>query len=150
MAAALLAVLCLEVAVLVPAAVAELDEPHAGLDEPAGQQALPAEVVGRRHRRCRTADASPRSRPRGPSASAASPCMRKASSYESMTPSTSGLTCSALQRRAVERLEQVELLPLAAGLLRGLVTLAIVASATGRLLTRSASPGTRPAGTPTP
>ena len=38
----------LELAMLVPAAVADLDEPHAGLGEAPGQQALAAEVVGLR------------------------------------------------------------------------------------------------------
>ena len=53
-----------EVLVLVPqVAGGDLDEPHAGLGEPAGQQALPAEVVGLRRRRCRTACASPPTRP---------------------------------------------------------------------------------------
>ena len=61
----------LQVAVMVPAAERDLDEAHARFDEPAGQQALPAEAAGppprrrsRRRataaaaRRCRTASAS--------------------------------------------------------------------------------------------
>jgi integrase/recombinase XerD len=40
-------VIFLQNAVLIPAAVADLDEPHPGFEQATGHQALPAEVVGR-------------------------------------------------------------------------------------------------------
>ena len=46
MAVQLLVERILEVAVMVPAAERDLDEAHAGLDEPPGEQALPAEAAG--------------------------------------------------------------------------------------------------------
>ena len=67
----------LQVAVLVPAVAADrrteqLDEAHAALDQPPGDQALAGEDLGRRHkdRRGRKAAAWPATRRRGPSARA--------------------------------------------------------------------------------
>ncbi len=83
----------LQVAVLVPVAVAELDEPHARLDEPPGQQALAAEVGG-----LLVVDAVEclgRIRLVGEVHHVGKrPCIRKASSYDSITPSTPGWTFS--------------------------------------------------------
>ena len=79
-----------------------LDEAHAALGEPAGQQALPAEVVGRpgrpgRRARSVACDLAGRCpAPRAPSV-----CMRKASSNESMRPSSAASGPVALEVLAV-------------------------------------------------
>ena len=70
----------LDAAVVVPVAVIELDEAHAALGQPPGQQA-----VGRERAvaalACRTGRASPSARSTGPSGPGTLVCMRNAISY---------------------------------------------------------------------
>ena len=64
-------------AVAVPVGVVELDEAHAALDEPAGEQAVVGEATACRARR-RTARASPAISPERSISSGALVCMRYA------------------------------------------------------------------------
>ena len=114
--AGVLRVALLEVAVLVPlhvrVAVRDLHEAHAALGEPAGQQALPAEVVGDRVVEAVERLRRRRSRSARSSTSGIAVCMRKASSNESMRPSSAWSGPVACQVLAVHLGEQVELQPL--------------------------------------
>ena len=96
-----------QVAVLVPAAVEELDEPHAALDQPAGEQAVGGEGAGLAGVGAVQVEralglASTRSVSSGTLV-----CIRKAISYCAMRVSISG-SPSASWRMRVELAEAVE------------------------------------------
>ena len=96
--------------------VRDLDEAHAGLGEAPGQQALAC------RNRAVAASSMPysllrrrRSRPSRSSTPGTALCMRNASSYDSITPSTSGTATPCAMYPSVQRLDQVELIPLRIG-----------------------------------
>ena len=98
-----------QVVVVVPAGLANLDESHAGLAEPAGHHALAGErpgwaglhAVGRRAQPAGSREMS--------SSSGTFPCIRNASSYDSMMPSISLGAPGSAASVTVHRLDQLEL-----------------------------------------
>ena len=86
----------------------ELDEPHAALGHPAGEQAVAGEAaVGVRRRRCRTCRASASARSDRSVSSGTLVCMRKAISYWAMRVLISG-SPNACGRELVELADAVE------------------------------------------
>ena len=95
------------VAVRVPvvrrAGVDQLDEPHAALGQPAGDQALPGEALGARRAPGRRAAASRRSPSTGRTPRASRAACRRPSRTSGSAPASSGSVGRCLQVPAVER-----------------------------------------------
>ena len=138
-ARALRSVAGLEAAVLVPVAVRQLDEADAGLDEAPGQQALPAEVGGRRVveavqalRRRRLARQVHHAGERA--LHAEGQLVRLDDALDA------GVDLLALEQRAVQRLDEVELEALGRGVEPGVLDVADAGLGDGHALVADAGP----------
>ena len=113
----------LEAAVLVPVAVRQLDEPHAGLDEPPREQALAAEIRGRRV--VQAVKALRRRRfPREVHDARELALHAEGQLVGLDDPLDAGVDALALDQVAVHRLDEVELEPLGLGVEPGVLDVA--------------------------